>query len=468
MKISAAIPFTHNRTESLNLKATLASLKAHGFDEVVMMLLDNGKPPQPDEAFMTLILRVHPDFVVEAALSEVQADWVFIVHPGELLTGVDGHTVREELELPQNASKASASLQVEAGQTGGGDSPAVQLYEPEVRGFSKANIPHDGQVGLNVIVHTNGRVAEPYARPVFKPELPVSVILPTWRLGGYDVTLGALAAQTTRDFEVIVIDALHLWRAKGVAEALNALPFPVKHLAVENSIFPVSSHARFRNTGIRAAKGRRLIFLNEYAVPPPNFIAAHTGLNPQTIGLSTWVRTALHPDSIAPGCRHSATYKLDNVWDVIEEARAGKFLWSTFKADVAPLAMALEYEQANGLVPPKFPRMLGEHDAAFTLEYLHHWKCDSVDTALVHHINGWDENFDGNGGYADTDFALRLHWTGATTKVIPPEVRVLDPHELSVAPIRDITRNNYQKLLDVRKRRTMRCTYGLVHGLVND
>ena len=348
----------------------------------------------------------------------------------------------------------------------------------EVRGFRKSSIQHNGHATLDFIIDARERVDVPYEKPVFKPTLPLSVILPTWRLGGLDVTLGALAKQnvlegvhvhTDSPFEVLLVDALHPWRdTAAIRSQLSQLPFPVKHLAVENSIFPVSSHSRFRNTAMRKAEGERLVFLTDYSCPAPNFLEQHLDLAENIIGISTWVRTALHKESIAEGVAPAPNFKLDNVWDVIEQAKKSEFLWSTFKPGCDPLAMALERERSLSLTPPKFPRMVAEHHKMCTLEYLNHWKAESVTTARALHVNGWDETFDGNGGYADTDFSLRLQWAGAVPHVIPSsEVRVLDPHELSVAPIRDTTRINALRLHEVRKRRAIRCTYGIISGVVN-
>ena len=113
---------------------------------------------------------------------------------------------------------------------------------------------------------------------------------------------------------------------------------------------------------------------------------------------------------------------------------------------------------------------MGEPDGEKYAEFRAHWKTDSVSAELANTVNGWDEEYDGNGAYADIDFNLRLQWAGAKQVLVncaSGPVRILDGHEISVAPLRDVTKNNWTRLCALRRRKTVRCLYGITHGMEN-
>lgn len=461
MKLTAAIvvPPGEGRLQPL-----LSNLQDHGFDEVLVLFLTPGELSynaknlwSADGATNLRVIPIRPDFALEVALSEARGDWVFIFYEGEELTGT-----------PIRSALAQASMGFQA------------TIDGDLRGFRCRTLWANAEKSPPLIdlkgPHLGGR-AKPVPPAEFNfppPTLKLSVILPTWRLGGLDVTLGALAKQVGVDnqFEVLLVDALYPWRKAAVESRLKALPFPVRHLPVDNSIFPVSSHSRFRNTAIRRAAGERLVFLSDYACPSPDFLASHIGLPSDQLAVSTWIRTAIDPATILSPDRK---VPLDSngfasrmtVWDVLEHAQNGEFLWSTFKAGVNPLAAAVEYERVNQIDPPAFPQHWDHHRRMCTLEYINHWKADSVSTEMVRKVNGWDESFDGDGGYADVDFSLRLLWAGVQPVPVKSVVRTLDAHTISIAPVRDVTRSNRRRLTETREKRAMRCVYGLIHGKVD-
>ena len=464
MKLTAAIPLKKNNAKGLQV--LLTNLQAHGFGEVIFLLLDgisDALTPEirnPSGIDQPQVVKIHPDFVGEAALSQATGDWVFIFYPGETLEWTRMHYEGEDESLLGAIASCEGRTQI--------------TLNGELRGFRRNTLSGCGTIDLiDFKVFTVERLDEPQAKPAWSPSIPLTVILPTWRLGGLDVTLGALAKQTFQDFEVILVDALHRWRVMSIAPRLDKLPFRVHHVPVDNSIFPVSSHSRFRNTAIRRASGERLVFLSDYACPDENFLAAHVGLPANHLGVSTYLRTVIDPASIdceGTGDHVDANgfHSLLTVWDVMERARRGEYLWSTFKFGVDPFAMAIEHERVNKLVPPKFPIYWGAHIKLSTPEFLSHWKADSVATEAVKQINGWDESFDGNGSFADVDFSLRLLWSGVEPVPVASTVRILDAHIISVAPIRDTTKNNFRKLAETRERRALRCTHGLVAGVIHE
>lgn len=460
MKLTVAVPLAADAVPAL--LPLLDSTGKHGFDNAVLLWTGGDKKPTIEGDCR--LVRIHPDFVVEGAMHAApDSDWVFILHPGEKLKeGVE--TIRDTLSRPEH------------------DKISYVAFEGAIRGFRRGRDLSGEHVDLGSVLvkqplvdyytsvgdelaaeRTRKRMAEEVPQPVAfpKPSLGMTVVLPTWRLGGLDVTLGALSNQQYTDFEVILVDALHRWRAGAIAERLKALPFPVRHVPVDDDIFPVSSHSRFRNTAIRRARGKRLMFFGDYACPAPDFLERHADLPEDTIGFSTWVRTTVPHDIIE--CPIGLS-----VWDVIERAKQGENLWSTFKSEVDPLAACIKHETDNHLVPWMFPTDLGPGIRPGTQHYLGHWKGDSAPTALVREINGWDEEYDGRGDQADSDFCIRMLWRGAKIRLVNTLIRVLDMHDLSVAPLTDWSRDNRSRFLDVQAARMYRCVHGLTRGVIND
>ena len=79
--------------------------------------------------------------------------------------------------------------------------------------------------------------------------------------------LNALTRQTATNFEVILVDS---HPDNPFHTALNSFkaPFKLHHLTVHQHNLPVA-----RNTGIRHAHGNIIAFLDDDALPPPNWIA---------------------------------------------------------------------------------------------------------------------------------------------------------------------------------------------------
>ena len=99
-----------------------------------------------------------------------------------------------------------------------------------------------------------------------------SVIIPTWNACALlRATLQSLEAQTFRDFEVVVVDN---GSGDGTA-AMLAAEFP----AVRVVAFPVNTgFARAANAGVRAARGRYLVLLNNDVEAEAGWLGALAGV----------------------------------------------------------------------------------------------------------------------------------------------------------------------------------------------
>jgi GT2 family glycosyltransferase len=132
----------------------------------------------------------------------------------------------------------------------------------------------------------------PMARPVYSS---VSVIVPTYnRSEMLRETLAALAAQTCRDLEVIVVDdgaTDGTWEMLTAWQRENAARLRLTPLHQENL-----KPGRARNLGLRHASGDLVLFIGDDIVPAPELVAEHLarhnqlGAEAAVLGFTDWHR----------------------------------------------------------------------------------------------------------------------------------------------------------------------------------
>lgn len=105
----------------------------------------------------------------------------------------------------------------------------------------------------------------------------ISVIVTTYdRPDALDAALAALAAQTDRDFEIVVADdGSGPETARLLVDWASRLPVRLTHVRHEHRGF---RGAEIRNRGIRASRGRYCIFVDGDCLARPDFVAAHRQL----------------------------------------------------------------------------------------------------------------------------------------------------------------------------------------------
>lgn len=116
-----------------------------------------------------------------------------------------------------------------------------------------------------------------YWRPIVSSVSLISVIVTTYnREDALDAALRALAAQSDRDFEIVVADdGSGPETARLIENWMPRLSVPLKHVRHEHRGF---RGGEIRNRGIRASEGALCIFLDGDCVARPDFIAAHRRL----------------------------------------------------------------------------------------------------------------------------------------------------------------------------------------------
>ena len=109
--------------------------------------------------------------------------------------------------------------------------------------------------------------------------MKISVVIPTFRLGGLDLLKWSLDQQSFShdEFELVLVDGLHKWRQPVVAEWAKAVKYRIVHVPPEpdenGAIFPRDCHPRCRNTGILYARGEVCVLCCDYIMATPYWLS---------------------------------------------------------------------------------------------------------------------------------------------------------------------------------------------------
>lgn len=292
----------------------------------------------------------------------------------------------------------------------------------------------------------------------------LSILVPTNRIGGLDVLFNSLAAQTNKNFELVLIDNIYRYRRDLVKERTKNSPFPIKHIEPRDNPFPDVSYCRTMNTGVTHARGDLLLYLCDYCWLGSDVVEAHLefyGRRKQALALDfAYTQLPRLHDSFRP-----YVHKVDPTHDAllhtqslnesteqyVEDLRAGKLtdlLWSIFAKEVTTQAEVWSL----GMTHAHY-RHLDEH----TLSDYNYccFKNESLPTEMVLELNGHDEEYDRSHGWQDSEFSYRMReygvpwWSGPRAR---GEVRCLNPREvLNIKRLPDQWLSNKQLCDETRR-----------------
>lgn len=275
----------------------------------------------------------------------------------------------------------------------------------------------------------------------------LSVIIPTNRAGGLDLTFASLEAQTFRDFELVLVDHLHPWRKHVVAKEAIKYDFPVKHVQPWSDPFPDQAYQRAVNTGLLHASGKYAVFTCDYAHLQPNALAKHAAFHmaesrPRAlVGTFRLVETPPINPSFPIGTYGAGSIERHReLWTRYERVehcykwvaqyisdlnshQLDPYFWSIFardfKSSQIPVLKTV-HEEPKLLFPPG---LCNPNDC--------HLKNDSFPIQSLIEINGFDEEFDGCHCFQDTEVANRLAHSGVQFHLDPKlTVTITDVHHL--------------------------------------
>jgi glycosyltransferase involved in cell wall biosynthesis len=234
----------------------------------------------------------------------------------------------------------------------------------------------------------------------------VSVVVPTMRIGGFDVLCNSLVSQTYKDFELVIADSLYKFRRNLVAERLTKLPFKVVHAEVSGSRFPINEFCRVANTGLMGASGELVVFVVDYTWLNPTCLAKHVKFHVEHSGFGY---LGVHRYRHLPAVALTPSYGQVTVYDdtlsdrYAQNLEAGlhkESMWSIFEKELKQID-DLAVDQS--LRDHKFNQRSGNTDYRGFFA-----KNDSFKLADVMSVGGWDEDLDGSHGYQDYALSSKL------------------------------------------------------------
>jgi glycosyltransferase involved in cell wall biosynthesis len=229
----------------------------------------------------------------------------------------------------------------------------------------------------------------------------ISVIVPSNRIGGLDILFAALAAQTYRDFELVLVDNIHKHRSEYVAHHAQGCGFPVTHIPPRDNSFPDIAYCRTMNTGVAHARGDTLVYFCDYSWLHPTCLETHARLQAEHRGPVTLDYRYVDLPPLKPGLPNyrektsptdanidpftdEVNANADRYADDLRSGRLDAFLWSILAEPLTEEAvLAANVEHTH--------RPSGA-DLATDWNWCS-FKNESFPTDLVLEMNGHDEEY---------------------------------------------------------------------------
>lgn len=227
------------------------------------------------------------------------------------------------------------------------------------------------------------------------------------RAGGIDVLLDGLAAQTFRDFELVLSDCLKPRRARAVAEAAAARGIRLVHVEPAPNPFPVASFCKCANAGLRAASGEVALFMVDYSRAPAHLLEAHAAfhMSDETGRAGMMAPHRYVGLEASPTFPHYAPSDVDRYEADVHGGALDLHMFSIGRMLDTPGGghVVDGGNVAAADADPKLRMPKGPIDPIFF-----HAKNESL--RLEHALagGGWDEDLDGGHCYQDSDFAERV------------------------------------------------------------
>lgn len=290
----------------------------------------------------------------------------------------------------------------------------------------------------------------------------ITVLTSTNRIGGLDVLFESLKRQTFQDFELVLVDALHRYRAEIVAEKAKQYPFPVQHLEPLPNGFPRSEQSKAFNCGIVHARSPIVCYECDYTWLHEDTLATHADFHDRHPGCC-WMGDFYYADLPPHRCPDYST-------DINPSDNEGEFMRQTTQV---ALCYAADLDQgllnhvlwSVFLEPPEPPFSINyRHEKKGQEEFDGDWnyfsfKNESLPLEALLAINGHDEDYDGAHAKNDAEVAYRLResgiklWSGPRGK---GAVTCLNPRDVLACRAMDRPRTTNDALCYVTKKAEMR------------
>lgn len=270
----------------------------------------------------------------------------------------------------------------------------------------------------------------------------ISVIVPTWRVGGLDVLFSSLQNQLFQDFELILVDSLYHKRKELVANKINDYSFKIKHLPPISENFTATGYCHAVNTGLVNASGKIILFLCDYTWLSPDCLQIHADFHQKEkledncallCPCNSIQLPKLHPNldklyahnipfDTAENKSKYLTQDRINFNNYIADINSGKLdplMWSIFEEPISEKFVIQDLK--TELIDPR--SLWREGFIAFDPKTLNQaiLKNESYVLETILKINGLNENLDTNHGWQDAEFIDRLITLTNTKLFLKPE-----------------------------------------------
>jgi hypothetical protein len=232
----------------------------------------------------------------------------------------------------------------------------------------------------------------------------ISVIVPSYRLGGLDVLSCGLSQQKFRDFELVFVDCLYDFRKETVPAYLKTKNFKFKHIKPSPFKYPVDAVPSCRNTGLRAAEGELIVWWVDYTFAPAHCLEKHWNLYQSKDCCSIGIHEYLTMPKLKDSFKVRPETSLEEYQKIVENTR--EFDTSIFEVEFAGI---------EGLEKGSYthPDPKTAHPDGPIIGDTFHAKNEAVPSWVHEKVGGFDEKFDGGHGWDDMDMGRRL--AAATT-----------------------------------------------------
>lgn len=268
--------------------------------------------------------------------------------------------------------------------------------------------------------------------------MKISVVCPTYRVGGLDVLFEGLRGQTYRNFELVLVDGVP-GRKDGFGLPIGYHLFNAVNCKVafpDPNLFPVQSYCAYVNTGLRAASGDVCMLVGDYTWLPPDCLARHAAFhdaNPSPLeGYMGPARNVAHPP-VHPDFPRYSRDGIHSLGMYVEDLYAGRldrFGYSIFAEPFHGVdARTLPSCPWLGSADPKLGMVSGQVD-----RHMLHLKNESWKMSRIREVGGLNEDMDGQSYWQDSELAdaLGLTWTLDSKNV----AQIVNPRALFPLPRR--------------------------------
>lgn len=256
----------------------------------------------------------------------------------------------------------------------------------------------------------------------------LSVVVPTNRVGGIDIVMSGLRAQTFRDFELVVADGVP---GRDVREHVQGSDFPIAFAEVPDGLIRCA-YCKHVNAGLAAARGEVVLLISDYSQLPPGSLELHAAHH-QAGGRGIMCpHDYFRIPRMSPALAYGGPAATEADWTRyvtdIETGKLDPLMYSALEvpSDLpGPAETAAPCDAGWSGADPKLREGVGPASSF----WLFHCKHESFRREDALAIGGFDERLDGTNCYQDTDFAHRLtQLRGVRWQLDPSQIcRIFNP-----------------------------------------